>query len=117
MENQEKEIPVKKISRSGLSFTIFCIVVGWLLDVLSTYVGMGIKKVIPGGYFYLFESSSIFLLFPAAWMIALISLSFFIYLFPKGGFYIKGWLLLCIIGLSFLPSIRNTALILGVVFP
>lgn len=111
MENQEK-----RISRSGISFVMFIILLGWLLDVLSTFVGMGIRVHVPGGYYYLFELSPFFMLFPAGWGVMLLCLAAGIYLFSKIPYWIKGCALLWVIALSLLPSIRNTVIILGLVF-
>ena len=113
MENQGKE---KRISRSGISFVIFCVLTGFLLDVLSSFVGFGIKKTVPGGYLYLFEGSPFFLIFPAVWMLLFTALALFVYRLPSVPVWIQQSALFWIIAFSFLPAIRNTALIVGMVF-
>ncbi len=94
------------MKKSGLLFIYFCVVTGWLLDVLSTYVGLTLG---------LRESSQLFLLFPFMWMIMFCSLAILIYCFKWAPMIVRKILLLGIIFGSFVPSLRNLSLIFLVI--
>jgi len=90
------------MKKTKLFFVYLCIVTGWLLDVLSTYVGLTLG---------LHESSQLFLMFPFMWMIIFIGLSTVIYWFKWAPVIVRKILLLGIIFGSFAPSIHNLRLI------
>lgn len=104
MENQGQ---TKQISRAGLIFVFICILSGWLLDVFSSFVGarMGGVELLP-----------YFTIFPATWLLLMSALTVFVYKMKAAPFWIRGWIFLFIVFFSFAPSIRNTLLILEVVF-
>lgn len=108
-------LETNRTGRTMLTFGIICILAGWILDIMSSYIGFEIRKTVPGGYFYLFEASPYFLIFPAAWALMLGCLAFGVYFFPKAPMWLKRITLFWEIILSFAPSIRNTILILEVV--
>lgn len=83
----------------GLLKTSLLIFVAWILDLLSSAVGlmMGISEVSP-----------FFWLFPAMWMLLYLSLAALIYFFKWAPAIVRGSLLLVIVIISFVPSIRNT---------
>jgi len=103
MENQAE----KRISRNGLSFVMLSIALGWALDLMSSLIGIQIG---------LQEASPYFFVFPAVWLIWAECLIVFVYWMPRAPFWVKGSIMLWMIAFSFIPSVRNTALILGVVF-
>ena len=111
MENKD----CKRISRSGLSFVIFCVLTGWILDVLSSWIGLGIRIHVPGGVIVGMELSPFFLVVPGVWMILLVCLAVSVYLFKGAPLFIKQLIFFWIIIFSYLPSVRNTILLLEVV--
>jgi len=79
---------------------------GWILDILSTYVGLTLG---------LHENSQLFLIFPFMWLIIFVEFSTLIYYFKWAPAIVRKTLLLGIIFGSFVPSLRNLSLILMVI--
>lgn len=103
MENQESS---REISRSGISLVFFSILTGWILDVLSSWLGLQL-----GGS----ELSPFFWIFPPAWMLLFMGLAALTYKWKTPGFTVRAWILLLICFSSMIPGIRNTVLILEAV--
>jgi len=96
----------RNISRAGLAFVIFLIITGWILDVLSTFLGIRLG---------LSEASPYFMLFPSGWLILMVSLALFVYEFKRAPFWLRNVIFFWIITFSFMPAARNSALILQVI--
>jgi len=94
------------MNRSGLLFTCLFILIAWLLDVLSSIVGVSLG---------LTESSQLFVMFPFMWLIVFVGLSTLIYYFHWAPVTVRKILLTGIVFGSFVPSIWNTYLIFLVI--
>ena len=94
------------MKKTDLLSIYLCVAIGWLLDVLSTYVGLTLG---------LYESSQLFLLFPFMWMIMFCSLAILIYYFKWAPVIVRKILLIGIIFGSFAPSLHNLRLIFMVI--
>ena len=92
--------------RDALSVSMFLIWVGWILDLLSTYVGISLGFV---------ESNPMFLLFPFFWMLIWICLAALVIWFKWAPVKVRQFLLVCIILFAFCPSIRNLLLMWEVI--
>ena len=87
------------MNKSGLSFVLFSVFIAWLLDVMSTWIGLS--------YFGLHEANPIFLQAPYLWLIAVLSVSVLIFFFKWAPVWIRKILLVTIILGSFSPAIHN----------
>jgi len=96
----------RNISRSELGFVILLIMLGWILDVISTFLGIRLG---------LSEASPYFMLFPSGWLILMVSLALFVYKFKSAPFWLRGLIMFWMVAFSFIPAARNSALILKVI--
>lgn len=95
------------MNKSGLSFVLLSVFIAWLLDVMSTWIGLS--------YFGLHEANPIFLQAPYLWLIAVFSISIFVFFFKWAPIWSRKTLLVTIILGSFFPALMNTFHILKVV--
>lgn len=95
------------ISRNGLSLVIFSIMLGWYVDLLSSWIGS-----MAGGT----ELSPFFWIFPPAWMMLFIGLAVVVYKWKTPPYAIRAWIMLCIIAVSLVPGVSNTVQILELMF-
>lgn len=92
--------------REALSVSIFLIWIGWILDVLSTYVGLSLGFV---------ESNPLFFLFPSMWMLIRICHAALVIWFKWAPLKVRQFLLVMIILFAFFPSARNVLLMWEVI--
>ena len=85
-------------------FFVFCVVsVAWVLDVLSTWIGLS--------FFGLHEANTIFLQVPYLWLVAVLSVSSLIYFFKWAPLWIRQTLLAVIMLGCFSPALGNVYVI------
>lgn len=101
------DVNEKDISVDGLTFVILGIMLGWILDLLSSFIGIRLG---------LSEASQYFVLFPAGWLLLTVSLAVFVYKFKSAPFWLRVSIMLWLIVFSYVPAFRNSALILGMIF-
>lgn len=95
------------MNRSGLSFVLLSVFIAWLLDVLSTWIGIS--------HFGLHEANPIFSQAPYLWLIAVLSGSVLVFFFKWAPVWIRKTLLVAIMLGSFFPALMNMFTILKVV--
>jgi len=95
------------MNKSGISFVLFFVLVAWLLDVLSTWIGISC--------FGLHETNQIFLQIPYLWLIAVLGVSVFVFFFKWAPVWVRKTLLGAIIFGSFYPATVNLVYILNVI--
>lgn len=87
------------MNKSGLSFVLISVFSAWLLDVMSTWIGLS--------YFGLHEANPIFLQAPYLWLIAVLSFSVLVFFFKWAPVWCRKTLLVTIMLGSFSPAIHN----------
>lgn len=89
-------------------FLIFSAVIlgGWLLDISSTLLGLTIRHQVPGGYYFLYETNGMFMIFPALWGAAFLILSW-ILSHNSLPLWFQAPLLSVLAAVSYSPGIRN----------
>jgi len=87
------------VNKSGLSFVLFFVFIAWLLDVLSTWIGISC--------FGLHEANQIFLQIPYLWLITVLSFSVFVFFFKWAPVWFRRILLGTIMLGSFSPAVGN----------
>ena len=102
MENQESS----RINRTGISFVVCSIITAWLLDLLSTWIGLRLG---------LHEANQIFLRFPYLWLFAVLSVVVLIYFFKWAPVWVRKVLLFTIMLGSFSPALLNLYMIIFMV--
>ena len=95
------------MNRSGLSFVLLSVFIAWLLDVLSTWIGIS--------HFGLHEVNPIFSQAPYLWLITVLSVSVLVFFFKWAPVLVRKILLGAIMLGSFHPSVGNLICILGVI--
>ena len=94
------------MNKSGLSFVLLSVFIAWLLDVLSTWIGII--------HFGLYEANPIFSQAPYLWLIAVLSVSVLIFFFKWAPVWVRKTLLGTIMLGSFSPAVINLISIFGV---
>ena len=87
------------MNRSGLSFVLLSVFIAWILDVMSTWIGLS--------FFGLHEANPLFLQVPYLWLIAVLSVSVFIFFFRWAPVWLRKIVLGVIMIGSFFPAVTN----------